>query len=231
MMEPCEPVVLTGTVAPLGVGGPVSGIAKTPRPGPWRITRLGIEGDEQADLKHHGGPEKAIHHYPFDHYSAWASEIGRYPLLSQPGAFGENVSTTGWTEANIYIGDVFAFGSARLQLSQGRQPCFKLNHRFGLDGMALAVQRTGRTGWYYRVLEEGTAKEGDGLSLLERPRPEWPLARLIRLLYLDRTNRPDLAAAAVLPELAENWRALFRRRLESGAVENWSARLAGSAHP
>lgn len=152
---PQMPVVLTSTLAPLGTDGTLSGIAKRIVPGPWTITPLGIEGDAQGDLKHHGGTEKAIHHYPRDHYATWNAEIGPHPLMLTPGAFGENLSTYGWTEGNVCIGDVVRFGTVPLQVSQGRQPCFKLNSRFGRDSMAVAVQRTGRTGWYYRVREVG----------------------------------------------------------------------------
>lgn len=227
MIPQILPAVLVGLVAPLGPNGPPSGIAKRPVSGPWRITTTGIVGDEQGDLRYHGGPEKALHHYPQDHYPAWAAEIGDHPLLSAPGAFGENLATTGWTEQDVCIGDVACFGSALLQVSQGRQPCFKLDRRFGRTGIALAVQRTGRTGWYWRVLQEGVAEPGDVLELCARPRPEWPLARLIRLLYVETRNRSELEAASELSELAESWRLLVRRRLKTGAVEDWQQRIAG----
>ncbi len=222
-----RPRVLVGTIAPLGESGQTSAIGKSPAPAPRRIGKVGLEGDAQADLKHHGGREKALHHYAFDHYAPWREEIGEAAPLAAPGAFGENFSTTGWTEETICLGDVIRFGSALLQVSQGRQPCFKLNLRFGLRDMALRVQRSGRTGWYYRVLEDGAAQEGDALELVERPCPEWPLSRLSRLLYRDTRDREGLTALAALPELAESWRALARRRLETGKVENWSARLYG----
>ena len=228
MIAPLLPVVLCGPFPPRGPTCPPSGIAKRPVPGPWRITATGIVGDAQGDLRYHGGPEKALHHYPRDHYAAWAAEIGEHPLLSAPGAFGENLAATGWTEHDVCIGDVARFGSALLQVSQGRQPCFKLDRRFGRPGMALAVQRTGRTGWYWRVLQEGVAEPGDVLELRERSRPEWPLARLIRLLYVETRNRPELEAARELAELAESWRRLVDRRLKTGSVEDWSRRITGS---
>lgn len=221
------PHVLAGGLAPLGEGGRMSGIDKRLFPGPWRIGREGLAGDAQADRKHHGGPEKALHHYALDHYRLWRAEIGDAPALAAPGAFGENLSTLGWTEENVCLGDVVRFGSALLQVSQGRQPCFKLALRFGVRDMAVRVQRSGRTGWYYRVLEEGAAREGDALALIDRPCPDWPLARLGRLLYRDTRDRGGLAAMTALPHLTDSWRTLARRRLESGKVENWSARLYG----
>jgi MOSC domain-containing protein YiiM len=222
-----SPRVLLGSVAPLGPRGHRSGIDKKPVPGPWRIGATGIDGDAQADLKHHGGPEKAVHHYPFEHYDVWCAEIGDAPALAAPGGFGENLSTLGWTEETVCVGDIVAFGSARLEVSQGRQPCFKLNLRFGRRDMARRVQDSGRTGWYYRVTTPGVAREGDALMLLERPFPDWPLTRLSRLLYRDTRDRAGLAAMAALAPLAEGWRALAARRLDTGKVENWSARLYG----
>ncbi|AWN51060.1 MOSC domain-containing protein [Methylobacterium sp. 17Sr1-1] len=227
MITRIQPVVLAGPVAPLGPDGPPSGIAKRPVPGPWKITTTGIVGDAQGDLRYHGGPEKALHHYPQDHYPTWAGEIGDHPLLSAPGAFGENLATSGWTEHDVCVGDIVRFGPVLLQVSQGRQPCFKLDRRFGHPGMARAVQATGRTGWYWRVLEEGSVEPGEALVLHERLQPDWPLSRLVHLFYRDTRNRGDLEAVARLPELAESWRALARRRLESGSVEDWSRRLTG----
>lgn len=229
MIAPARPIVLAGSVGPLGSGGPSSGIDKRPIAGPWRIMKLGLAGDAQGDLKHHGGPEKALHQYPHEHYAPWAADIGDHPLLARPGAFGENLSTTGWTEADICIGDVARFGRALLQVSQGRQPCFKLNMRFDRQDLARAVQRTGRTGWYWRVLEEGESQEGDTLVIVDRPQPAWPISRLITLLYRATGDQDGLAAMAALPELADGWRRLAARRLASRRVEDWSKRLDGPA--
>ena len=223
-----RPMVLTGRVAPLGGDGRISAIDKRPAAGPWRIDALGLAGDAQADSKHHGGPEKALHHYPFEHYATWVGEIGDDPLLRMPGAFGENLSTRGWMEGNVCIGDVVRFGSALLQVSQGRQPCWKLNRRFRRPDMALRVQSTGRAGGYYRVLEAGVADSDDFLWLIDRPRPAWTLQRLSRLLYRGADDREGLAELAALPELAQNWRDLARQRVDSGKVEDWTKRLYGA---
>lgn len=220
-----RPEVFAGAVAPLPGDTRLSGISKWPIAGPWIIAATGLVGDAQADLKVHGGPEKALHHYPREHYSVWQSEIGPHWLLEQGGAFGENLSTVGCTEAEICIGDILRLGSALLQVSQGRQPCWKLNARFGRNDMAYAVQKTGRTGWYYRVLEPGQAAPDDTLHLMGRPHPDWPLARLIRLLYHDTMALDELAEMADLPSLAEGWRKLARRRIEAGQIEDWSNRL------
>lgn len=218
--------VLIGELRPLGPSGVASGIDKRPAAGPVAVTAAGLAGDRQADRRHHGGPDKAIHHYPFDHYAAWRGEHPDLaPRLAAPGAFGENLSTLGLTEAEVCIGDVFRLGSARVQVSQARQPCWKLNLRFGEPAMARRVQSLGRTGWYYRVLEAGQVAAGDRLELLERPHPDWPLARLLRLLHAGTLDRDALRAMARLPELAESWRVLAARCLERNAVEDWSRRL------
>lgn len=227
MLASVLPEILCGKVAPLGDRGHLSGIAKQRTPGPWQIGRLGLLGDAQADSKTHGGPEKAIHHYPRDHYGEWRKEMGLHPLLDQPGAFGENFSTTGWTEETVHVGDVVRLGSALLQVSQGRQPCWKLNVRFGRDDVAYRTQSTGRTGWYYRVLEDGEVAPGDCLALVERPQPDWPLARLITLLYRDKDRSADLEKMAELPELAQGWRTLAARRLATRTIEDWTPRLMG----
>lgn len=219
--------ILVGNVRPLGDNAVPSGIDKHPVMRPLRITGEGIKGDEQGDRHHHGGPEKAVHHYPFEHYADWREVIGPHELLEQPGAFGENLSTIGMSEENVALGDVFRLGSATLAVSQGRQPCFRLNLRFGRPDMARLVQESGRTGWYYRVIEEGIVAPGDELVLIDRPLPGWTLSRLLHTLYANMLDPDELAAMAALDALPENWRKLAARRLERGRVEDWSRRLTG----
>lgn len=217
---------LTGKVAPLGRRGVASGIDKQPVEGAIAIRSVGLSGDAQGDRRHHGGPDKAIHHYAFDHYLAWRTE---YPALAwrlmRPGAFGENISTLGLTEADVCIGDVLRFGTALVQVSQARQPCWRLNERFKDPHMARRVQDSGRTGWYYRVLEPGQIAAGDALTLVERSAEGWTLEHILHILNRDMLNSRDLSRLAELPQLTASWRALARRRLETHTVENWSRRL------
>ncbi len=137
--------VLAGKVAPLGdeALNKTSAIAKTPVDGRVRLGETGLEGDQQAELKVHGGPEKALHHYPFDHYAVWRREwqagVPGLARLDQAGAFGENISTSGLTETDVCVGDVYRIGSAIVQVSQPRQPCWKLNLRFARADMSRAV--------------------------------------------------------------------------------------------
>ena len=221
--------LLTGTVRPLGDSGRDSGIDKHPVSAPLWLGAEGLRGDEQADRRFHGGPEKALHHYARDHYPGWLAELGERAVLAAPGAFGENISTLGLTEADVCVGDVFRAGTALIQVSQARQPCWKLDHRFGQRGMAARVQASGRTGWYYRVLQEGWLCAGDTLALCERPHPQWSLARVQDVLNRRVLDTDVLHALAALPELSPNWRALFEKRAEAGQVEDWTRRLEGDA--
>ncbi|MDO5605096.1 MAG: MOSC domain-containing protein [Paracoccus sp. (in: a-proteobacteria)] len=230
--DPADPacvILLTGRAAPLGDSGRPSAIAKTPVAGPLILGPEGLAGDEQADRRVHGGTEKALHHYPADHYPSWLAELGPLPALTRPGGFGENLSAHGLTETTVAVGDIFRLGRALIQVSQGRQPCWKLNHRFGIPDMARRVQQTGRTGWYYRTLEPGTVTSGDRLELVDRLAPDWPLARLWRALYVDVMNLSELRAIAALEVLADGWRKHAARRVASGEVEDWRPRLEGRA--
>lgn len=223
--------VLTGRVKPLGKRQLPSGIDKSPVERAVVFGELGLEGDEQGDLRFHGGVEKAIHHYPFDHYSYWNDvflqgvQDYKGPLLTEAGAFGENISTLGLTEEDVCLGDIYQLGTGVVQISQGRQPCWKLNERFGERQMARQVQSTGRTGWYYRVLEEGVVGAGDYLNLRERLAPEWSLAQVTNLLYVDVKNFPALEDFHNLPFLADSWKKLAERRLVKREVEDWENRL------
>lgn len=206
--------VLTGKARAFR-GDEASAIAKTPVNGALRVGPLGIDGDEQADLTVHGGVDKAIHHYPRDHYHWWAGELGDHVLLGAPGAFGENISTEGLIESEARIGDRYRLGSALVEISQGRQPCWKLGHRFGIATVPATVVTTRRSGWYYRVIEEGTVATGDTLALVERPLPDWSVERVFHLLIGGAGKRePEaLRALAAMDSLATSWRARAEKLL------------------
>lgn len=217
--------LLSGVLVPLGPKKVPSAIAKTPAHNAIFLGKEGLATDRQGDRKHHGGPDKAIHHYSIDHYQKWLEEIGERDVMTRPGAFGENFSSTGLDETQVAIGDVFSVGGAIVQVSQGRQPCWKLNLRFDVPNMAQRVQQCGRTGWYYRVLQQGLVEAGDELVPLDRSSPEWTIDRVRRLFYLDPLNFDGLAALAALPHLAEEWRNYARQRMETRQVEDWAPRL------
>jgi MOSC domain-containing protein YiiM len=148
-----------------GKGTVLSGIVKTPVTGARMVRTLNIEGDGQADLKVHGGRDKAVYCYPFEHYALWASELSRDDL--GPGSFGENLTIAGLTEATVSVGDVLEVGGARLQVTKPRQPCFKLAAHIGRPDFPRLFLASRRTGWYARVLEEGLVSAGDRVSRQE----------------------------------------------------------------
>ncbi|WP_176475803.1 MOSC domain-containing protein [Halomonas salipaludis] len=216
--------LLIGGVAPLGPRAVPSGIRKSPVASA-ELGLTGFIGDKQGDPKRHGGIEKAVHQYCLDHYAFWRKELGDLDVLGQPGAFGENLSVAGMNEDDICVGDQWALGDTVIQVSQARQPCWKLNTRFGVPDMARRLQHSGKTGWYYRVLEPGLVRENDQLHLLHRPNPLWPISRLITVLYTKTRDRRALEAMSVLEGLSDGWQRLAARRLETGQTEDWSSRL------
>jgi len=198
--------LMTGKAVPFGKE--TSAIAKSARDGPLAVGPLGLEGDEQADRSVHGGPDKAIHHYSASHYSFWRSELGPHPLLEVPGAFGENISTLGMTETEVCLGDRYRLGTALVEVSQGRQPCWKQGHRLGNPAVVARIVETGKSGWYYRVIEPGKVSAGDSIELTERPLPEWTVARAFALLIggEGRSDRAALRELADMAKLAAPWR-------------------------
>lgn len=219
-------MVLTGPARPTTRPGSLSAIDKQPRRGPVVADTLGLAGDEQGDLRVHGGPDKAVHCYPWSHYAHWRTALPTARRLDRPGAFGENLSLDGLDEDGACIGDRWQIGSAQFEVSQGRQPCWKLNDRFGVPDMARRVQDSGRAGWYLRVVQPGPLQAGDAVRLLERPHPHWSIARLLRLIAT-RDCTPALLDEVLALPLPPSWQRLFARRREHGQAEDWGARLRG----
>ncbi len=188
-----------------------SGIFKLPVSEPVEITRYGLVGDGQADLENHGGEDKAVLSYSADHYADWLPILG--PASAAYGAFGENLTIRDLTEDDVCIGDVWQIGeSVRLQVSQPRQPCWKLARKWRVRDLVEQVQHTGRSGWYWRVLQTGVVEAGQPLKLLDRPRPEWTIMAANRVMYHRRHDRAAALALSVLPELSESWQRHFTGR-------------------
>lgn len=208
------------TIDALLVGSPVpfrgedySAIAKVPVDGAVQVGWDGFAGDAVADLIHHGGWDKAIHLYPQDHYEWWRDRKPGQALLDRPGAFGENIASRGMTEAEICLGDRFSLGSAIVEVSHGRQPCWKLDHRFAARDVMATIVKTGRCGIYFRVIAEGEAQAGTRMDLVDRPLPDWSIARVFHLL-IGGGHKADPAAVRALtdmPVLAEAWRERARK--------------------
>jgi MOSC domain-containing protein YiiM len=198
--------VQVGQVASLGPDGVASGFVKRSVSGPVRVGRLNLDGDAQADLRVHGGPDKAVYAYAAASYPLWAQDFPEHAELLRPGVFGENLTIQRMAEADICVGDVHAIGAARLQVCQPRQPCFKLGLRFADNRLPRAMVRSGRSGWYYRVLEEGVLAAGDALHVVERPDPNLPLTRLVEIVYGGKASDEELALIAKSPGVAKRLR-------------------------
>ncbi len=220
--------LFSGKPEHLWPGKAPSAIRKKPVSGPVRIGADGVAGDVQADRTVHGGKEKAIHHYAADHLETWRAELPDLTGLLQPGCFGENISTSGVTERDLCLGDVLTLGTAKVQICQGRQPCWKLNLHVGDGRMAARFQKTGRTGWYYRVLEGGVTKVGDQMDLLLRPNPQWPLDVVIDARFDTSLLTQTAQDLSELTELSESWRRSFAQKANPSYQEDTSRRLQGT---
>ncbi len=197
--------VCAGTARPFH-GAETSAIQKRPQEGPVQIHAEGLAPDEQADRSVHGGPEMALHLYPLDHHAWWREMIGDHPVLAEPGGFGSNLAVAGLTEDMVYIGDRFRLGTALVEISQPRQPCWKIEHRFGHKGMVARIVASGRCGWYFRVLEPGEVAAGDSLERIAIGEDAWSVARVFRALVAGKGSREDFAALADLAPLTPRLR-------------------------
>jgi len=171
------------------------------------VRSLGLEGDEQADLAVHGGVDKAVYAYPSANYPLWHQEFPEHVRIWGPGSLGENLTLSGFDETNVNIGDVFKIGSAVLEVTQPRKPCFKLALRFSGDQrIAPRMIREARTGWYFRVIQEGHLVAGDRVEFLDRRHEEWSIKRINQQAYDRSATEEKLRAIAALPELSAAWR-------------------------
>ena len=191
-----------------------SGIAKEPVSGAVRVGTTNLEGDAQADLDAHGGPDKAICVYPAEHFRHWKASVD---LILAPGGFGENFTTRGMLESDACIGDVYRVGSCLVQVSQPRQPCWKLARRWSMPDLAAKVQQTGKTGWYFRVIEEGMATAGDAIVLEQRHDGAWTVAAANDVMHYRKHDRDAAAELAAHVGLSESWRATLSRRAAAPA--------------
>jgi MOSC domain-containing protein YiiM len=184
---------------------------KTPVAGPVRVTALGLAGDEQADKENHGGPDKAALAYSADHYAWWRQQLA---LPDMPhGGFGENLTIAGIDESTVCIGDTWRAGEVVFQVTQPRQPCWKMSRRWQIADLARQVIASGKSGWYLRVLAEGELSAGTPIDLVARPHPTWTVARASDLFH---HRKDDLAAAAELASLPESsaaWKDALRCRI------------------
>lgn len=189
-----------------------TGIFKQPINGRIWLSTLNLAGDQQADLRVHGGVDKAVYLYPFEHYATWQQELNRDALPF--GQFGENFTVQGIVEDEVHIGDVFQAGTAVFQITQPRVPCYKLGIRLNMPQFPKLFMASGRTGYYGRVLQEGWVSPNDPIQRLQDHSNSMTVKDIFRLMYHDMHNYPALAKALQIEALASGWRDAFAARLK-----------------
>lgn len=205
----------------ISVGGPrevqwrgrsvQTSIFKTPVSRRVHVTRGNIEGDQQSDLSVHGGPEKAVYAYPAEHYNFWRRELPDAELSW--GAFGENFTTEGLLEDEVWIGDRYRVGTVELVVTQPRMPCYKLAIRFNRPDMVKRFLQSRRSGFYLAVEQEGEIGAGDAIERFARDERRLTVADMVALYATDSANQPLLENASDHPSLPATWREYFRKRL------------------
>ena len=193
-----------------------TGIFKEPVSGPVPLRTLNLDGDQQADLAVHGGPNKAVYAYPSEHYDFWREEL---PGMSLPwGMFGENFTTDGLFERDLHVGDRMQIGSAIIVVRQPRVPCYKLAAKFKRDDILARFLRSGRSGFYFSVEQEGIVEAGESYELLSRETEAVTIAEMNRLFVEDKYNRALIEKAISTRALPEDWRDYLAKRLPGTAA-------------
>ena len=193
-----------------------TGIFKEPVAGRVAVQKYNLDGDRQADLKVHGGPDKAVYAYPAEHYDFWRGEL---PGVDLPwGMFGENFTTEGLRESEVNVGDRFRIGSSLLMVTQPRMPCFKLAAKFNRDDMIKRFLDSGRSGFYLSVIEEGEVCAGDVIERVYRDENGVSIADTVNFYSNDAGDRDWLARASRHEVLPKGWREHFRKQLEKGVL-------------
>jgi len=190
-----------------------TGIFKEPTDGRVAVRRLSLDGDVQVDRRYHGGLDKAVYAYPLEHYPAWAAVVGRELL---PGQFGENLTTQGLLEVEVCLADVYRFGTAILEVTMPRTPCFKLGIKMDDATFPKKFLATGNLGIYFRVLEEGEVGAGDAIEFMQRDASPVTLRSLWNLCYVDEGN--ESLAESILnryPLLGGEWRNPLEERISA----------------
>ena len=189
-----------------------SGIFKSEVKGPVHLSETNLAEDGQADLKHHGGPDRAVLIYSAEHYPAWNDRFGR---TLDFGSFGENFTVSIANETMVCLGDRWVTNDIEIEVSQPRLPCFKLARRLDMPGLNLEVVKNRKGGWYCRTLKQGTVEAGQKLTLVDRPNPEWTIDRAFLIYMTEKKDRQVLQELHDLPQLSTLWRESLAKRLES----------------
>ena len=219
------PQVFTGKIQATQECGR-SAIFKREVDGPLLLGQLGLEGDEQAEEKHHGGPDRALCQYPREHYVFWQNAYPELEELFTASAFGENISTQGMSEETVFIGDIFAWGDARIQVTQPRSPCYKLNGLTGVENFAQVMQETGRCGWLYRVIKGGSVSAKTPIKLLSR-NSHVSVQEAVMIAFHAPYDEELYRQLLSTPGLSASWSLTMQNRLDNHQIEDFSPRLFG----
>ncbi|MCG3161103.1 MAG: Protein YiiM [Acidobacteria bacterium] len=193
-----------------------TGIFKEPVAGRVAVRKLNLDGDRQADLKVHGGPDKAVYAYPSEHYDFWRGDL---PGVELPwGMFGENFTTEGLIESEINIGDRFRIGASELMVTQPRMPCFKLAAKFNRDDIIKRFLDSGRSGFYLAVIEEGEVGAGDVIERIHRDESGVTVADIVNAYVNGTEDRDWLLRASQHEALSKGWREHFQKQIEKGVL-------------
>ena len=197
-----------------------TGIFKEPIDGRVKLRALNLDGDKQADLTVHGGPDKAVYAYPVEHYEFWRKI---YPNIEMPnGMFGENFTTEDLIESEVNVGDIFEIGSAKVIATQPRMPCYKLGVKFGRMDVLKKFLASGRSGIYFKVLEEGEVGAGDPIIQIRKDTNRVGISDIVRLYATDREDIRTMRRAVKVEALPEGWKHYFYeqiRRLEKKSAQ------------
>jgi len=193
-----------------------TGIQKEPISKPIFLSKLNFDGDGQADTIHHGGFDKAVCVYSFEHYLYWEKELN---ITLDLGAFGENLTIEGLTENMVHIGDIFQMGEAIVQVSQPRQPCHKLAKRYNLKDLPVRFQNTGFTGFYFRVLKEGIVEKNTRCSLIEADRLAISIEFANQIMHHEKDNQEAIKQILKVNALSDSWRQTFEKRLKGSEMD------------
>lgn len=212
---------MKNSIISLNIGQPVSikhqkkqvltGIYKKPVKELIYLGSTNFAGDGQADLVHHGGRDKAVCVYPYEHYPYWERELSK---TLEFGAFGENLTVQGLLEKEVCIGDMFLVGGAVVQISQPRQPCFKLSVRYERPDMPVLVQNTGLTGFYFRVIQEGWVSRDSNLEQISKHPESVTIAYANQIMHHDKNDVAGIKKLLSVSELSESWKNTLLKRLD-----------------
>lgn len=214
MLQSTIASIFAGGIHYLGREGHRTGMYKRQVTGSVPIEIQGIAGDEQADRHGHGGPEKAVHQYAIESYRKLIDAFPQCQSLLVPGSIGENLSVASFSESDVHIGDIFRVGTATLQVSQPRSPCWKINHRYDVESMSQFIAENRITGWYYRVLKPGALNPGDEIVLLDRLTSQFSIDRFWKIQSDHRPPLDILQELSLTPGLAPDWQQQLSNRVK-----------------